>query len=720
MHTAKHAVRRIAALVLCLVLAALLLPAHALAADTGEVVRVGWFESPFNSTDQFGRRSGYSYEYQRKIAAYTGWSYQYVEGSWSELMQMLRRGEIDMMSDVSFKEDRLAYALYPSLPMGTETYHIFVPTGSKDISATDPASLNGKRLGVTKDSYQEGLYLEWAAQRGVEAKLTELTCSEDEAMRMLQRGQLDAFLTLDTYGDPELVEPVFKIGASDFYFVVYKDRPDLLAQLEDALNHIQDEDVFYNERLTEKYLSSTVRDVYLNAEEQAWLADHGTIRVGYQDGYLAFCAADETGALTGALKDYLELASSALSNAELHFEAIAYPTASAAMEALASGEVDCMFPANLNDNDSEARGVVMTPALMTTEMDAVVRAADQKDFIRQKRVTVAVNEGNPNYDMFLLDNYPGWTAVHYKDTPTCLVAVSEGTVDCIILSNYRFCDIAKQCDKLGLTSVSTGVELDYCFAVRQGETALYSILARANHAVPDSAVHAALTYYSTENVRASFLDILKENIGLVIAVICLVLLVILVLLLRGIRADRKASEEHRKVESLNKRVYVDPLTSVRNKGAYAQYIDDLQKKMNNPLLAQDMEFGVCVFDCDDLKKVNDGHGHDKGDEYLKAASKLICRTFQHSPVFRIGGDEFAVILQNEDFENREALLDRFERERREISSGAANPWDRVHVSMGLAVYDPELDGSVIDVARRADKLMYENKRAAKETRQPAT
>jgi diguanylate cyclase (GGDEF)-like protein len=264
------------------------------------------------------------------------------------------------------------------------------------------------------------------------------------------------------------------------------------------------------------------------------------------------------------------------------------------------------------------------------------------------------------------------------------------------------------------------VELDYSFAVRQGETTLYSILTRVSEAVPESTVHAALTYYSTEDAKGSFLDFINDNIGLVVAGIGLVVVVILVLLLRDIRAERKAREEHHKVEDLNKRVFVDALTSVRNKGAYSQYIGALQTKLNNPLTASELAFAIAVFDCDDLKAVNDGSGHDKGDEYLKAASKLICRTFQHCPVFRIGGDEFAVILQNEDYDNREALIRQFEQSRAEISAAAEHPWERVNVSMGLAVFDPETDPSVIDVARRADKLMYENKRARKEAERAVT
>ena len=88
-----------------------------------ETVRVGWYETPFNQTDRFGRRSGYGYEYQQKIAAYAGWNYEYVKGSWSECYQMLLDGEIDLMSDISYTEERAEKMLFTTLPMGEEAYY---------------------------------------------------------------------------------------------------------------------------------------------------------------------------------------------------------------------------------------------------------------------------------------------------------------------------------------------------------------------------------------------------------------------------------------------------------------------------------------------------------------------------------------------------------------------------------------------------------------------
>ena len=166
------------------------------------------------------------------------------------------------------------------------------------------------------------------------------------------------------------------------------------------------------------------------------------------------------------------------------------------------------------------------------------------------------------------------------------------------------------------------------------------------------------------------------------------------------------------ISDLNKRAYVDALTSVRNKGAYTSYIDEMQARMDNAN-GQGMAFAVGVFDCDNLKRINDLHGHEKGDIYLKTASRLICQVFQHSPVFRIGGDEFAVILQNADYQNREELLRQFNEGMAEISALAKHDWEEAHIAMGIAVYEPQRDRSVNDVIRRADESMYENKRHRK-------
>jgi diguanylate cyclase (GGDEF)-like protein len=708
-------IKRLAALTLCLVLAAgFVLPLGAFAQKTGKTVRVGWYESPFNTTDQYGRRSGYAYDYQRKIAAYTGWNYEYVEGSWPELMQMLIDGEIDLMSDVSYTDERAEIMLFSSQPMGAEEYYIFISPDNEEINKDDYSTFNGKKAGVNKGSVQVGFFRDWAAVNGVQAELLEMTEDVDEALDMLNRGDIDMYVVLDGYLDARLAAPVCKVGASDFFFAVNRTRSDLLAELNAAMNRIQEGNHNYHQQLYEKYLKAYGFNYYLSTEEKSWLSDHGAIRVGYQDKYLSFCAADEkTGELTGALKDYLEDAATCFQNAELRFETVAYPSAAAAMDALKNGEVDCMFPSNLSISDGEELGLVMTPTVMTSEIYALVRKVEQHTFLQKEQITVAAVEGDPNCRTIMMDHFPGWKREDYSDVQACLQAVSDGKADCVLISNYQYNNLGRQCEKLNLAAMDTGKNADYCIAVHKGSTELYSILTRTTDIVSNTSINAALSYYSAEEAKTTLIDFIRENPAVDIAVVVVIfaLLTIIVAQQRIIRTKRELEESHQREDVLNRRVFVDALTSVRNKGGFNEYVQNLQNRIEN---GEQPAFAIVILDCNDLKQVNDQYGHDKGDVYIKTASQLICRVFKHSPVFRIGGDEFAVVLQNEDYQNRKELTELFEKNAGEIRATAENKWEQASVAMGLADYDPQSDSSVDDVIRRADKTMYDNKRAQKD------
>ncbi|MCR5287282.1 MAG: GGDEF domain-containing protein [Saccharofermentans sp.] len=252
--------------------------------------------------------------------------------------------------------------------------------------------------------------------------------------------------------------------------------------------------------------------------------------------------------------------------------------------------------------------------------------------------------------------------------------------------------------------------MDYCFAVRAEDTTLYSIVSRITGVVPYSVVHSALTYYSAEDVKANLGDIIKDNLFIILAVIAVILLIIVILPLHNIRAEKKILEKEHQVQDLNRLAYVDSLTAVRNKGAYSDYINKFQERIDND---EKFDLAVGIFDCNDLKTVNDRFGHDKGDLYLKNNCQMICKIFGHSPVFRIGGDEFAVFLMNGDFNKRDELIAQLEKKQTERDSAVEYKWEEVHVAYDIAVFDPVHDSGVSDTIRRADKAMYENKNKMK-------
>lgn len=170
--------------------------------------------------------------------------------------------------------------------------------------------------------------------------------------------------------------------------------------------------------------------------------------------------------------------------------------------------------------------------------------------------------------------------------------------------------------------------------------------------------------------------------------------------------------EHLKayINDLNSKAYKDTLTHVKNKSAF-----DIQMRKLDDLLtsaeadAKPMEFAIMMLDCDDLKNINDQYGHVNGDTYLLTGCMFICKLFAHSPVFRVGGDEFAVLLQGEDYQNRDALLKRFDEQIDLTNASAVNPWERVSISKGIAVYDKAIDPDAESVLHRADEEMDKDK-----------
>ena len=164
------------------------------------------------------------------------------------------------------------------------------------------------------------------------------------------------------------------------------------------------------------------------------------------------------------------------------------------------------------------------------------------------------------------------------------------------------------------------------------------------------------------------------------------------------------------ISDLNSRAYTDAMTGVKNKGTFGIYAGRINDEIRRLGPENAPEFAIVIFDCNYLKHINDEHGHERGDIYLKTACNLICRVFAHSPVFRLGGDEFGTILQKEDYQQRDALLADFDRSAKEISDAAAQPWEQISVSHGMAAFQPGKDASVEEVMARADRKMYEDKK----------
>nr|MCR5451030.1 GGDEF domain-containing protein [Lachnospiraceae bacterium] len=157
----------------------------------------------------------------------------------------------------------------------------------------------------------------------------------------------------------------------------------------------------------------------------------------------------------------------------------------------------------------------------------------------------------------------------------------------------------------------------------------------------------------------------------------------------------------------------DALTGIRNKTAY----DKESAKLDWDIKGGKANFAIAMIDLNFLKRINDTFGHDKGNISIKNLCKIVCTIFEHSPVFRIGGDEFVVILKDKDLSNIDDLIKEFNNKLKELADDPElPPWEKVSAAIGIAYYDPDKDLSAANVFSRADQNMYNNKVAMKATR----
>ena len=175
-------------------------------------------------------------------------------------------------------------------------------------------------------------------------------------------------------------------------------------------------------------------------------------------------------------------------------------------------------------------------------------------------------------------------------------------------------------------------------------------------------------------------------------------------------ANEEIAETQNVAEQMTELANRDALTGVKNKTAYV----DAAKRLQSEIDAGSAEFGIAMIDMNGMKEINDTLGHDAGDAALRKLTSVICSTFSHSPVFRVGGDEFVVIIEKYDYRNSERLVNQFNSAIDEIKNDPyLAPGENITAAIGYAKYNSSVDNTVDNVLKRADNAMYARKRAMK-------
>lgn len=534
LHVKPSAVLRLALYrTLAVALAALtvlsaVLPAPAFAADSDQqvkTVRVGWLvnNEGFQDGTPGERLSGWGYDYLQTLSYYTpGWQYEYVSGTFTELMDMLEKGEIDLMPNISHSVEREQKLLFSSNPEGTERYYIYARPDRDDLAKGDPQALQGLTIGCNPGVMQTFVGQQWLANEGV-------TCTYKEVdtggglFEALSDGEVDAVIMNDTISSPD-ASPMFYVGSSDYYFAAPKSRPDLMNDINSAMAAINRTNPRYNDEVKSNYSAQNSGSASLTNSERSWLkANNNTLTLGYLNNNLPFCNQDANGEMEGSL---VSLVTTLRDKFGITVHTLAFSSNQQMTEALSKGNIDIALPAFRDYWLAEQMGTVQSISMGTISLTAIHATSDLNKDLRNICCTgFSIVNRNELETMF-----PNANVTEYPSADDMLSALKDGRSSCIVVPNARLETIRDSYDirDYEIQELSRTAELS-CL-MQRGNPELLSIVNKGiiNAGESLSASNYSSTSYSAQESDA-FRFIYRHRSSIVVIIVGVLLTGIAVL-----------------------------------------------------------------------------------------------------------------------------------------------------------------------------------------------
>ena len=518
-----------------------MLSVHCQAAETNndekqqpQTIRIGSFEDTFNYVDKNGVRRGYGYELMQALAGYTGWKFEYVKCDWSNCFDKLENGEIDIMGDISYTDERAQKMLFPDEPMGEEKYILYADLSDMDIETSDFKSLDGKRVGVLLGTEPEIMLTEWENKNGIHTEHVNVN-NNDDVEKKLANHEIDCFVSLEeSIWSEQGISSVTTIGKSGIYFAINKERSDIKTKMDYAMRQLEQDSPFFKSDLYKKYFTLDYKQS-LTGKEKSWVEEHGGIKIGFLNNDQAiFSMNQETGKLTGMLAEYISYAKDCLGNQTLEFNIRGYDDYNEMLQALQDHEIDMIFYAGRNPDLAEKKGYTLTNTAWTYSLMAVT---DEKYFNEDKSYTVAVPKEQEALKQHIVFSYPQWKLVDYDSLADAADMIMNEKADCFLMGTSQ---ALKYDNNRDFKSVPLTKTMEACFAVRNGEGTLLSILNKTLKDMPSDMLTSALAIYDSTADKVTFYDFVKDNMFAFFVTAGFFVLTIIGIILVLLRKARKA------------------------------------------------------------------------------------------------------------------------------------------------------------------------------------
>ena len=512
-------------------------------AEENKTVRVGYFPYANFQEGSYGKhKQGAGYEYLQKISYITGWKYEYVYASFKECLDMLADGEIDLLGSVSYTPERAESIDFSTYAAGTERYWIYTREDHTELTDGDPKQMNGCRIGVADGSHQKELLEKWLDSNQIQAEVV-ICKGYDEMIEKLDADELDALVVPALSVNSDFLA-IANIGASDCYFGVSKSRPDLLKELNSAMEEINNTEADYSSKLYARYEGKAVINYALNKEEKQWLDAHeNTIRVGYLKDNLPFCG-DENGKLTGILGTVLDTVQEKYG---ITIQAVPCSTGEEMNEALQSGKIDIAGPIIEDFYTQEQFQVVLTDAIFDITPVVIYKGKEYSG----SPSTIASTETSLYSGLMVSLLFPDAEIKQYDTQQECLEAVANGKVEATVIpsSKINLLNESSLTKSLSFAEMAKRQELGM-FTMRENRRAA-TIINKAIEQSSNILNGVVLAQNSVSEKKMSLQDVLAEYAGLAVGVSALIIFVLLLLVYSLLASRKKQMEALKEAQNAN-------------------------------------------------------------------------------------------------------------------------------------------------------------------------
>ena len=546
-----------------------------------QIIRVGSFEDTFDYVDKNGVRRGYGYELMQALAGYTGWEFEYVKCDWSNCFDKLENGEIDVMGDISYTDERAQRMLFSDEAMSEEKYILYADLSNMDIGTSDFKFMDGKRVGVLMDTEPEIMLTEWENKNGIHTEHVNVN-NNDDVEKKLANHEIDAFVSLEeSIWSEQGISSVTTIGKSGIYFAINKERSDIKTELDYAMRQLDQDSPFFKADLSKKYFTLDYNQS-LTGGEKSWVKEHGDIQIGFLNNDPAIFSMDEaTGKLTGMLVEYISYAKDCLTNQTLKFNIQDYDDYDEMLQALQDHEIDMIFYVSRNPDLAEKKGYTLTNTAWTYSLMAVT---DEENFDEHNVYTVAVPKEKDALKQHIAFSYPQWKLVEYDSFEDAADMITDEKADCFLMgaSQALVYDNSQKFKSVPLTNT-----MEACFAVKSGEATLLSLLNKTLKDMPSGMLTSALAIYDSTADKITFSDFVKDNMlafFLAAGFLALsIIIIILVLLRKARKAEISAKHAANNTQKLNDKLEIALKKAEDASLAKTRFLNNMSHDIRTPM-----------------------------------------------------------------------------------------------------------------------------------------